>query len=292
VGNKGTHLFRQVNVNQMEVNPANGKIVYPYQSTFGTITIDNETADATSIYNAAQVEIRRRFGHGLAFQSNWTWAKGIDDVAQSIGTAVLDTNNLGRDRANSDYVRRHQITSNFTWEIPVGHGRRYLAGSPAWLNGVAGGWRLSGICSWATGRYLTPSFTNGSAFSADSRPNVVYGVSPNLPRDERTPERWFNPAAFSIPPAVDPVTGLPGFGNAGRNIIVGPGLFDTDLSVSKMFPVGERKQIIARLDMFNATNHPNWANPVTNISSVNTVATISAINGNMRLAQFAGEFRF
>jgi hypothetical protein len=91
---------------------------------------------------------------------------------------------------------------------------------------------------------------------------------------------------------VDPVTGLPGFGNAGRNIIVGPGLFDTDLSVSKMFPVGERKQIIARLDMFNATNHPNWANPVTNISSVNTVATISAINGNTRLAQFAGEFRF
>jgi hypothetical protein len=91
---------------------------------------------------------------------------------------------------------------------------------------------------------------------------------------------------------VDPVTGLPRFGNAGRNIVIGPGLFNTDMSLSKTFPAGERRQFIVRMDVFNVTNHPNWVNLDMNITDVNTVATINAINGNVRLAQFAGEFRF
>jgi hypothetical protein len=292
VGNKGTHLFRDVNLNAQIVNPANGQIVRKYQATFGGSAVNYEQADGDSIYDALQVEVRRRFAHGLAFQSNWTWAKGLDDVGQAANAALLDSQNLGRDRANSDYVRRHQIASNFTWELPVGRGRRFGATFPAWLNAAAGGWRLSGICRWTTGRYLTPTFTNTGAFNVDNRPDVVYGISPNLSRGERTPRHWFNPAAFAVPPAVDPVTGLPRFGDAGRNIVIGPGLLNADASLSKTFAVKERKQLIVRMDVFNAMNHPNWANPDMNITNVNTVATINAINGNVRLAQFAAEFRF
>jgi hypothetical protein len=83
---------------------------------------------------------------------------------------------------------------------------------------------------------------------------MAYGVNPNLPRGERTPQHWFNPAAFAIPPAVDPVTGLPRFGDAGRNTIVGPSLNNIDGSL--------------------------------------TVGSINAVNKNMRQAQFAAEFRF
>ena len=292
VGNKGTHLYRTVNLNEEIINPANGQIVRKYQSTFGSSAVNYEQTDGDSVYNALQVEMRRRFSHGLAFQSNWTWAKGLDDVGQAVNAALLDSQNLGRDRANSDYVRRHQISSNLTWEIPVGRGRRFGGGFNAWLNGAVGGWRVSGISRWATGRYLTPTFTNTSSFNVDNRPDVVYGVNPNLPRGQRTPQHWFNPAAFAVPPAVDPVTGLPRFGDAGRNIVIGPGLFNTDMSLSKTFPVGEKRQFIVRMDMFNVTNHPNWVNPDMNITDVNTVATINAINGNVRLAQFAGEFRF
>jgi hypothetical protein len=293
LGNKGTHLFRDVNLNMQRVDPVTGKIARVYQSTFGNAAVNYEMANADSTYHAMQTELRRRFARGLAFQVNWTWAKGLDDVGQSAGSSALDVENLGRDRANSDYVRRHLVSSNFTWELPIGRGRRIGAALPAWLQSAVGGWRLSGILRYSTGRYLTPVYTNTGSFGANNRPDVVYGVSPNLPRDQRSAAHWFNPAAFSIPPATDPVTGLPRYGDAGRNIVSGPGLNNCDGSLSKIFPVGgERRRIVVRMDMFDIMNHPNWANPDMNISNVNTVANISNINGTMRQAQFALEFQF
>jgi hypothetical protein len=111
----------------------------------------------------------------------------------------------------------------------------------------------------------------------------------NLNQTEIDPD----PAAFSIPPAVDPVTGLPRFGDAGRNTIVGPGLNNIDGSLRKMFLVkSERDQLVVRMDVFNVMNDPNGANPDTNISDVNIVGSINAVNKNMRQAQFAAEFRF
>jgi len=121
----------------------------------------------------------------------------------------------------------------------------------------------------------------------------VYGVSPNLPSGERSPALWFNPAAFAVPPTTDPVTGLPRFGNAGRNIVLGPGAMNCDGSMAKIFPVrGESRRIVLRMDMFNLLNHPNWGNPDMNISDVNTVGTISGIVGSMRQTQFAVEYQF
>jgi hypothetical protein len=293
VGNKGTHLFRDINLNQTLLDPTTGKVVRLYQPIFGTAAVNYEQADGDSSFHSMQVEVRRRFNHGLAYQSNWTWSKGLDDVGTAANSSLLDAENLGRDRANSDYVRRHQITSNFTWEIPVGRARRFGAGLPAWANGVIGGWRLSGIQRFTAGRYLTATYTNSGSFSANNRPDAVYGVSPNLPSGQRRPQHWFNPAAFAVPPTVDPITGLPRFGDTGRNTVIGPGLANVDGSLSKSFPVrGDRRQLVFRMDMFNVMNHANWANPDLNISNVNTVATISAVNKNMRQAQFAAEFRF
>ncbi len=136
----------------------------------------------------------------LAYQVNWTWAKGLDDVGAATAS-TLDVQNLGRDRANSNYVRRQQINSNFTWELPVGRRESFGSSFPGWLNAAVGGWRLSGIWRYTTGRYLTATYTNSGAFGANNRPDVVYGISPNLPRSERSPQHWFNPAAFSIPPS-------------------------------------------------------------------------------------------
>jgi hypothetical protein len=152
---------------------------------------------------------------------------------------------------------------------------------------------LSGIWRFTTGRYLTPSYTPPGSFASNNRPDVVYGVSSEIPASERTPAHWFNPAAFTPPPTLDQATGQPRFGNAGRNIILGPGLNRMDASLSKSFPLGrESKRILFRMDIFNVMNHPNWGNPNTNISSVNTVGVISSTNGSMRQAQFSLEFQF
>ncbi len=83
------------------------------------------------------------------------------------------------------------------------------------------------------------------------------------------------------------------FGNAGRNILVGPGIDVADGSLSKSFPVwGERRRVTFRLEMFNAFNHPNYALPDLDISNVNTVATISSLVKGMREAQFAVRLDF
>jgi hypothetical protein len=197
---------------------------------------------------------------------------------------MLDVENLGRDRADSDYVRRHNFKVNASWEIPFaprGTWRRYL-----------GGWRLSGIFQYMTGMRFTPQFTSTGGLS-NNRPDVVEGVEANLPRGQRTAQRWFNPAAFREVPAADPVTGRPRYGNAGRNTLIGPGLNVLDASLAKSFPVWkEGWRATFRLELFNAFNHANYDYPDNNISNTNTVGTINRVSKPMRQAQFALRFDF
>ncbi len=292
VGNKGTHLFRSINANASYLDKTTGTVQRRYRDTFGTSTINVRLTNGNSIYHAMQTEIRRRTRKGLIFQGNWTWAKGIDDVGSTVQAALLDVENLGRDRADSDYVRRHVIKFNATWDLPFGRGRAFLRRAPRLVNAVAGGWRLAGMWQYTTGMRFTPQFSSSGGLS-NSRPDVVYGVSPNLPRGERSPSRWFNTKAFAEVPATDPVTGLPRFGNAGRNILIGPGLNVADASLAKSWAVwGESRRVTVRLEAFNAFNHPNFDFPENNISNTNTVATINRVVKPMRQAQFAFRFDF
>jgi hypothetical protein len=278
-GNKGTHLFRTIDANGPRLNTA-GQVVRPYSATFGTSAIAYRVTNGNSIYHAMLLELRRRAGRGLAFQGNWTWANGIDDTGQTVNNALLDVQNLGRDRARSDYVRRHQFTVNSTYDIPVPRNLAPLAG-----------WRLSGIWRFTTGRYFTPLFTAAGGLS-NNRPDVVPGVEANLPRDQRSPLRWFNPAAFAPVPAVDPALGSARFGNAGRNILVGPGLNTMDLSLAKTFRLQDRLSASFRLEAFNAMNHPNYDIPNNNISTTNLVGVISQTVTPARQIQFAFRLDF
>jgi hypothetical protein len=272
VGNKGTHLFRSINANAAYLDPVTKQVVRRFNSTYGTSTINFRETNGNSIYNAMNAEVRHQAARGLTFAGSWTWAKGLDDVGSTVQAALLDVQNLGRDRANSDYVRRQTISLNGVYDLPFGL-------------------RLGGIWRFTTGRYLTPTFTSAGGLS-NSRPDVVYAVSPNLPRDERSPDHWFNPAAFAVVPAVDPITGLPRYGNAGRNTIIGPGVNVVDANLAKVFPLGERKSITLRIEAFNLLNHPNYAAPNLNISNTTTVATITSVVKPMREVQFAARFDF
>jgi hypothetical protein len=292
VGNKGTHLFRSVNANGAYIDPVTKATVRGYSAAYGTSTINFRQTNGDSNYNGMNLELRRRAYRHLMFQGNWAWAKGTDDVGANVQSALLDVQNLGRDRANSDYVRRHSLNINGVYDLPVGRRQPFLKTMPGWLEAVAGGWKIGGIWHYATGRYLTPTFTSSGGLS-NSRPDVVYGVQANLPRGERTPQRWFNPAGFAIVPAVDPVTGLPRYGNAGRNTIAGPGTNYMDANLAKVVPLGkESRTLTLRVEAFNAMNHANYANPALNISTTTTVATITSVLRPMREVQFAARFAF
>jgi hypothetical protein len=292
VGNKGTHLFRSYNVNQAEVDATTGAVTTPYSANFGTTSIPVRHSDGNSIYNAMILEFRRRTTRGLSLQANWTLAKAIDDVGTNVQTAALDILSPGRDRANSDYARRHGINVNAVYMLPVGTGRAFGGSMPGWADAVAGGWIVSGIWHWTTGRYLTATMTSQGGLSSN-RPDVVPGVSANLPFSKRSRNHWFNPDAFTLPPLLDPSTGLPRFGNAGRNTIIGPGTNVADLSLRKTFTLwNEKSRLSTEMSLFNSFNHPNWGDPDTNISNANTVGVVSTISKPMRIAQFAVRMDF
>jgi hypothetical protein len=292
VGNKGTHLFRSYNVNQAEVNSVTGVVTQPYSSTFGTTSIPIRHSDGNSIYNAMILEFRRRATRGLSLQANWTLAKAIDDVGTNVQTAALDILSPGRDRANSDYARRHGINVNAIYPVPFGRDRALGSSMPVWADTVAGGWNVSGIWHWTTGRYLTAT-TNALGGLSTNRPDVVPGVDPNLAFSQRSRSHWFNPAAFTQPPLLDPSSGLPRFGNAGRNTIIGPGTNEADLSLRKVVPLrSELRRLSVEMSLFNALNHPNWGDPDTNVSNTNTVGIVSTISKPMREAQFAVRLDF
>jgi hypothetical protein len=292
VGNKGTHLFNSFNANQPVVNPNTGAVTQPYSARFGTTSIPIRYSDANSIYNAMILEFRRRAARGVNLQANWTWTKAIDDESTNVQTANLDILDPKLDRGNSNYARRHAINVNGIYDIPVGRGQKFGSSMPRWADAIAGDWMLSGIWHWTTGLFLTPSNTSEGGL-ANTRPNIVPGVSPNLPQDQRTRQRWFNSAAFSVPPLLDPALGLPSFGNAPRNTIIGPGIDTVDFSMRKSFRLGgETRRLSVEADLFNALNHPNWGTPDTNITDINTVGSITAVSKPMREAQFAARFDF
>jgi hypothetical protein len=168
------------------------------------------------------------------------------------------------------------------------------------LNAVAGGWQTGGIITMQTGVPGTLSIGGvDNAATSDGgydRPNST--GAPVFAAD-RTPSRWLNPAAFTEAP--------PGyFGSVGRNTIEGPGIFNVDMEVHKVFhmPYRESHQIQFRIEAFNVLNHPNWGMPNLNILSgaafpgqpgTNAHQNFGVINGtqtSMRQVQIGLKYSF
>ena len=114
------------------------------------------------------------------------------------------------------------------------------------------------------------------------RPNYLYDT--NLPSSERSTNRWFDPAAFGAP--------TPGFfGSAAKGVIKGPPSNVWHLGVSKEFPIRERARLRWELIAANAFNHPNYANPAVNVSSLAQVGVISDVAGDVAVLDQSGPRR-
>jgi hypothetical protein len=112
---------------------------------------------------------------------------------------------------------------------------------------------------------------------AGGRADAVPGQNGKL--EDRTVDRWFNPAAFSIPTAFN-------WGNLGRNTLTGPPIYNFDLTATKKFPFGEGRSVVFRAEFFNAFNTPQFTLPASTIGATG-VGTISATARSNRQIQFA-----
>jgi hypothetical protein len=145
---------------------------------------------------------------------------------------------------------------SYIYELPFGKGKAWGKNASGVLNQVIGNWQVSGITSASTGNYFTVSDTNANNSTTDCAGAVVYNCSrPNRVGDPNAKPcvagTFFNTCAFASS------TTIGVFGNAGRNIVRGPGYQEWDLSLFKNFPVREQMRFEFRADVFNAWNHVN-----------------------------------
>jgi outer membrane receptor protein involved in Fe transport len=234
---------------------------------------------ANSSYNALEVSLRKRFGHGVSFLASYTYSKSIDDVSSfnitgSASQPVAGENDLAQnpfdlaaERGRSMFDARHRLVFSYQWNLP------FWNHPTNWYQHVLGSWQLNGIATLMSGTPFTVFDSNdvslqGTApeitgFSAN-RPNL----SGNPNNGPRTPQEWFNVNAFQqLQP--DPLGRFQVFGDEGRNVVAGPPYMNWDFSAFKNIHVTESKEFQFRGELFNLLNHTNFRLPVSDISSPN-----------------------
>ncbi|HWB86357.1 MAG TPA: TonB-dependent receptor [Bryobacteraceae bacterium] len=278
VGALGRHLLDERNLNALQYgqrflpasqDPTTGKplsdiFLVPYQGYGPTIQLDE--FGTNSSYHSMQLQLNRRFAHGLVFGASWTWSKSMDyvsnDFAFIANVAPRDVWNYGE----SDFDRTHVVSVNWTWDIPPA--TKLVKNSV--VGAIFNNWQLSGIASFISG---APGGVSFSALNGVDIPGGGDGVRPILlsnaiiPKSQRSINEFFDPTVFAVP-------AVGTFGNAPRVVFRGPGINNFDMSIFKNIPIHERARLQFRFEAYNAFNH-------TQFSGVNTSAQFNTATGQM-----------
>jgi hypothetical protein len=193
-------------------------------------------------YKDVEVKIQKRFSHGYNFLFGYIY---IREKTQGFWND-LETyeNQLVWQDSNQPH---HRVTAAFTYELPLGKGKTYLASLPTVANAIIGGWQITGLITYTSGDY--PRFTQ--ALNVNGNPCV----------SNPTPQAWFNKSVFSLPSGYaiqsNPVQ---------YSCLTGPSFFDLDASLLKNFHITERVQGQLKMTAYNATNRLNRGDPDTTFS--------------------------
>jgi outer membrane receptor protein involved in Fe transport len=269
VGNSGSHISVLRNLNQ----PANGNGARPYPN-FSHIQWRDPIGE--SAYKGIDFSAEKRMSKGYSYRVAYTWSDSRDQAPEHLAATSgrpQDTNNIAAWEGPSDFDVRHRLVANFIAESPVG--REVDLGAAG--NAVLGGWTISGIYTARSGRPFT--VTQGSLEGATWLPNLA-----GDPEGQKTVDGWFNVAAFQRVPAGT-------FGNAGRNIVRGPGYVTFDLSLQRRITLTGRLAATLRWDVFNLFDRANFGTPNSDITG-STVGTISSLAGDPRVMQLAIRLHF
>jgi hypothetical protein len=255
-------------------------------------------------YNALQIKLERRTSNGLYLLNSFTFSKAIDNVAghlESFGgdNSRANIRNLDADKGISSYNQRFNNTTSVIYALPFGRGRKSAASFNP-LDLAFGGWRVTLINTMTSGLPINLVYSPSAQFVVGSslayRPNLV--GNPLTPSGRRTVDNYLDIHAVTIP-----TDRSQPFGNAGRNILVGPSFFQADLGMHKSFAVfGEDKRLEFRAEAFNVLNHTNFRQPNSNASNISRNAAGTPIPGGAygtirsafpaRQIQFALKFLF
>jgi carboxypeptidase family protein len=279
VGNLGRRLDSTIDLNQPL--PGTGSVASrrPFFAVRPNLAgITYALSDGLSSYHAFQFSAEKRLSNGFNFLAAYTFGHSIDNVPTSFGGGAdgpvpQDIRNRSADRGNSGFNIRHRFTYSANYQLPFGKGKAHMNDNGV-ANAILGGWQINGIATLQSGLPFTPTLAS-STVDATSRPNRIA----NGKIDNPGPSRWFDPAAFVQPAQFQ-------YGNAGRNILDGPGRVNFDFSLFKDFPITEQVKVQFRTEFFNVFNTPQFDLPNATIFSGAAVGTITSIVGIPRQIQF------
>ncbi len=284
VGSTGTHLPRFVQIDQAYITQAQINTLTPDVVTrmelmgipppvalflsmniadippiargpyFGYAKIFQAEDVTSSSYNGLELKLSSHSYHGLTFGIADTYAKSLDGASVFYGSGAnsstifaQDNYNLENEKGLSDFDIRNRFVANFVYAIPTW--RNWWHSAP---HRLADGWTTTGILTFQTGQPFSvlTGANQSSTGDGDDRPDLV--GNPNS--GPKTVADWFNTSAFVLN---QPLT----FGDAGRNIVTGPGFRNYDMAILKDTHITESVNLQFRAEFFNLFNHPNFAIP-------------------------------
>jgi Carboxypeptidase regulatory-like domain/TonB dependent receptor-like, beta-barrel len=311
VGTRGTHLVRQRSLNQAVSASASTPIRGVTTNTVANVplrvpilgippdSLQEMESEGSSWYNGLEASLTKRLSHGLQFLASYTFSKSLDtdgaDInSTSSGNALTlgDQNSPSQRWGRSSIDRSHRFVFSTTWALP--------SPSAGIEHNILGGWDLAAVATIQSGTALTIAYTNS---------NNVFGISEDRAglTGDCTKEQlvtggrigsklnnYFNNSCFTTPPIIGADGIGTAFGDSGTGIVDGPGQANFDLAVSKSISLdwpGQKSTLELRAELFNAFNHPQFANPDANVSSP-TFGVISSTSVNPRVGQVALRLSF
>nr|WP_162539327.1 carboxypeptidase regulatory-like domain-containing protein [Granulicella sp. WH15] len=292
-GSHSNHLLYCFNPQEVEPGPSsissNSRVTIPGIASIRSINYCQNTNRGN--YNGLNAKLTKRLSGGLSLIASYSYSKSLDyggatNSGGAVGSTQTITNILGA-YGPSGYNVPHRFVGSYVWELPFGRGRKFL-GENRIASAIAGGWEFDGIATIQSGLPFT--LTNMSSCPNNATncwPDRIPGVS--LKPAHQDYAHWFNAAAFAVPcqVALTATNGCPTgeaayrFGTEGRGALRGPQTVNFDLSLARTFPIWRQINLMARLDAFNALNHPPMSFPNQTINSSAPANTSEAITSTI-----------
>lgn len=302
VGSISRHL--SYGIGDINANPALGSDPSGHTDYDNLITkylgkIQYLTDTGLGKYNSLQVKLTRQMSRNTTFLASYTYGHSLDN-----GPAPFDLNsgnlpqnpyNLKAEYASSDADVRHNFVFSGDYNLPFGKGQILGSNWGSIADAIIGGWKFGGILTMRTGTPVNVILGDDPKSAlAGLRPNV--SGDPNLSRGNRTVLEYFNTAAFCDPNVPKCAPAAPqgssyAYGDAGRNLITGPGFINVDASLSKEFALESRYRLQVRAEAFNGMNSVHYNNPDGDFQS-GTFGSILSTMGDQRRAQLAAKIIF
>jgi len=269
VGSHSVHLLADYDINAG--SPGSGTAGLPFAAQFGrTIATNMWDGYLSSNYHSLQIAVNRSFAKGLMLKGAYTYAKAID-YTDDDGWAAVGWNwapVFQRNRAVAGFDRAQNLQMGWLYEMPFGKGKSLAKSGVA--AAVLGGWQVNGIMSAYTGTPFTVG-ASGSLLNAPNNTQTADQVNTSVNRLGNTGpgQLYYDITAFAQPTGVR-------FGSSGRNILRNPGVFNTDLDVTRYFQLKERLKLQFRAQFFNVANSSHFGGVSTSVTSTTFMQITSA----------------